>query len=116
MPGRNKQSSTAGKQPKKAQTPSNKNENNAASSTARDGRRAKGMPLATSSKSSAPQSKAEDSAVPINEPKKPDTRTLIGGESWTGKLPVNLLSEHCQKQRWEKPNYSMVRPSNAEQS
>ncbi|KAI5251509.1 P-loop containing nucleoside triphosphate hydrolase protein [Aureobasidium subglaciale] len=27
--------------------------------------------------------------------KKPDTRTLIGGQSWTGKLPVNMLSEHC---------------------
>jgi ATP-dependent RNA helicase DHX57 len=41
-------------------------------------------------------------------PKKPDTRTLIGGASWTGKLPVILLSEHCQKQRWEKPEYTMV--------
>lgn len=41
-------------------------------------------------------------------PKKPDTRTLIGGASWTGKLPVNMLSEHCQKQKWEKPEYTMV--------
>ena len=40
--------------------------------------------------------------------KKPDTRSLIAGASWTGKLPVNLLSEHCQKQRWGKPEYSMV--------
>ncbi|KAI9827350.1 MAG: hypothetical protein M1819_006993 [Sarea resinae] len=40
-------------------------------------------------------------------PKKPDTRKLIGGASWTGKLPVNMLSEHCQKQRWEKPEYTM---------
>jgi hypothetical protein len=40
--------------------------------------------------------------------KRPDTRTLIGGASWTGKLPVNLLSEHCQKQKWEKPEYTMV--------
>jgi ATP-dependent RNA helicase DHX57 len=23
-------------------------------------------------------------------------------------LPVNLLSEHCQKQRWEKPEYTIV--------
>ena len=38
---------------------------------------------------------------------KPDTRTLIGGASWTGKLPVNLLSEHCQKQKWAKPEYTM---------
>ena len=40
--------------------------------------------------------------------KKPDARTLIGGASWTGKLPVNLLSEHCQKQKWERPEYTMV--------
>lgn len=40
--------------------------------------------------------------------KKPDTRQLIGGPSWTGKLPMNLLSEHCQKQKWEKPEYTMV--------
>lgn len=43
-----------------------------------------------------------------NAPKQPDTRTLIGGASWTGKLPVNMLSEHCQKQKWQKPEYTMV--------
>lgn len=41
-------------------------------------------------------------------PKKPDTRALIGGASWTGKLPVNILAELCQKQKWEKPEYTMV--------
>lgn len=41
-------------------------------------------------------------------PKKPDTKKLIGGASWTGKLPVNMLSEHCQKQKWIKPEYTMV--------
>lgn len=41
-------------------------------------------------------------------PKKPSAKQLIGGASWTGKLPVNLLSEHCQKQKWERPEYSMV--------
>ncbi|KAI4120701.1 MAG: hypothetical protein LQ338_006825 [Usnochroma carphineum] len=45
-------------------------------------------------------------------PKKPDTRQLIGGASWTGKLPVNLLSEHCQKQKWAKPDYTMTKTSN----
>ncbi|KAL9640813.1 MAG: hypothetical protein Q9164_000048 [Protoblastenia rupestris] len=40
-------------------------------------------------------------------PKKPDTRALIGGASWTGKLPVNMLAEHCQKQKWAKPEYTM---------
>lgn len=42
-------------------------------------------------------------------PSKPSTRELIGGVSWTGKLPVNILSEHCQKQKWAKPEYSMTR-------
>lgn len=36
---------------------------------------------------------------------KPTVKQLIGGSSWTGKLPVNLLSEYCQKQRWERPEY-----------
>ena len=42
-------------------------------------------------------------------PKRPDVKKIIGGASWTGKLPVNLLSEHCQKQKWDKPEYTMVR-------
>ena len=41
-------------------------------------------------------------------PKRQDVKKLIGGASWTGKLPVNMLSEHCQKQKWEKPEYTMV--------
>lgn len=55
------------------------------------------------SKSGAKQSPngAEESA------KRADTRALIGGASWTGKLPVNMLSEHCQKQKWSKPDYTM---------
>lgn len=36
---------------------------------------------------------------------KPTVKQIIGGSSWTGKLPVNLLSEHCQKQKWDKPVY-----------
>jgi ATP-dependent RNA helicase DHX57 len=38
---------------------------------------------------------------------RPDARKVIGGASWTGKLPMNLLSELCQKQKWNKPEYSM---------
>lgn len=45
---------------------------------------------------------------PEDAPKKPDTRTLIAGASWTGKLPVNLLAEHFQKQHWSKPDYRIV--------
>ncbi|KAJ4250518.1 putative ATP-dependent RNA helicase ucp12 [Fusarium torreyae] len=44
-------------------------------------------------------------AAPSTGPPKPTVKQLIGGSSWTGKLPVNLLSEYCQKQRWERPEY-----------
>ncbi|KAJ9650970.1 putative ATP-dependent RNA helicase ucp12 [Neophaeococcomyces mojaviensis] len=40
-------------------------------------------------------------------PPKPTAKQLIGGTSWTGKLPVNFLSEHCQRHKWNKPDYSM---------
>lgn len=55
--------------------------------------------------------KGEDVAEPnaaADAANKPTARALIGGASWTGKLPVNMLSEHCQKQKWEKPEYTMV--------
>ncbi|CZT10732.1 related to helicases [Rhynchosporium agropyri] len=44
-------------------------------------------------------------------PQRPDVKKIIGGASWTGKLPVNMLSEHCQKQKWEKPEYTSSRTS-----
>jgi ATP-dependent RNA helicase DHX57 len=51
----------------------------------------------------------QDGVDPLGEaPKRPDVKKIIGGASWTGKLPVNLLSEHCQKQKWERPEYTMV--------
>ncbi|KAI0007716.1 P-loop containing nucleoside triphosphate hydrolase protein [Xylariaceae sp. FL0662B] len=42
-------------------------------------------------------------------PPKPTVKQIIGGSSWTGKLPVNLLSEHCQRQKWDKPDYQIIR-------
>ncbi|KAI4284465.1 MAG: hypothetical protein L6R35_004909 [Caloplaca aegaea] len=45
-------------------------------------------------------------------PKRPDTRQIVGGASWTGKLPVNILSEHCQKQKWGKPEYTITKTAN----
>lgn len=39
-------------------------------------------------------------------PPKPTVKQIIGGSSWTGKLPVNLLSEYCQKQKWDRPDYN----------
>ncbi|KAI4172524.1 MAG: hypothetical protein LQ346_008593, partial [Caloplaca aetnensis] len=65
-------------------------------------------PLSSSTK---PKGSAIDALDP-DAPKKPDTRQIVGGASWTGKLPVNLLSEHCQKQKWAKPEYTMAKTSN----
>ncbi|KAI9373677.1 P-loop containing nucleoside triphosphate hydrolase protein [Aspergillus egyptiacus] len=50
---------------------------------------------------------AKKAQQPAEEQKKPSVKQVIGGASWTGKLPVNLMSEHCQKHKWEKPEYTM---------
>lgn len=58
----------------------------------------------------AAERSAEAAKAPpaTEEQKKPSVKEVIGGASWTGKLPVNMFSEHCQKQKWEKPEYTMV--------
>jgi len=40
-------------------------------------------------------------------PPRPDARKIIGGASWSGKLPGTLLNELCQKQKWNKPDFLM---------
>jgi ATP-dependent RNA helicase DHX57 len=42
------------------------------------------------------------------EPKRMSVQQLIGGPSWTGKLPQTLLYEHCVKAGWNKPEYTTV--------
>jgi len=58
---------------------------------------------------SAIAAKQPDQDTPDEPPKKLDTRALIGGASWTGKLPLTMFAELCQKQKWNKPEYTMVR-------
>ena len=64
-----------------------------------------GKPAGSSTAGAAGQ---DGPALAGEAPKRPEVKKLIGGASWTGKLPVNMLSEHCQKQKWEKPEYTMV--------
>ena len=74
------------------------------------GKKKKGGNAANTAESSKSDAKGKGKAPtepPSDAPKKPDTRTLIAGASWTGKLPVNLLSEYFQKQKWNKPDYKM---------
>ncbi|KAI1753495.1 DEAD/DEAH box helicase [Xylaria castorea] len=52
----------------------------------------------------------DNEELPIGPPK-PTVKQIIGGSSWTGKLPVNLLSEHCQRQKWDKPDYQPIKGS-----
>ncbi|KAI8802682.1 P-loop containing nucleoside triphosphate hydrolase protein [Cladochytrium replicatum] len=53
----------------------------------------------------------EKSASGPNASAKEDTKAehnqLFG--NWTGKTPVSLLHEHCQRMSWHKPNYQHVR-------
>ena len=73
----------------------------------------KGKAAANAPESAPPaagKGKGKDAAPAPGQPepeKKPDTRTLIAGSSWTGKLPMTLFNEHCQKQRWEKAEYTI---------
>ncbi|KAI1801042.1 P-loop containing nucleoside triphosphate hydrolase protein [Daldinia bambusicola] len=53
----------------------------------------------------------ESTAAESSGPPKPTIKQIIGGASWTGKLPVNLLSEHCQRQKWDKPDYQLIKSS-----
>ncbi|KIW33890.1 uncharacterized protein PV07_00705 [Cladophialophora immunda] len=51
------------------------------------------------------ENKRQGQKDPDGAPPRPDVKKIIGGASWTGKLPVNLLSEHCQREKWNKPEY-----------
>lgn len=74
------------------------------------GARGGGKPGTKQAKAAAEKSSQVASAQENEgEAKKPTVKQVIGGASWTGKLPVNMLSEHCQKQKWGKPEYTMVR-------
>ncbi|KAI5952907.1 ucp12 [Candida jiufengensis] len=74
------------------------------------------------------KSKVEEKSTPINSTntkkkidknaststsddlKKPSRGLNIGENfGWTGKLPVTLLNEHCQKQKWNKVQYDMIK-------
>ncbi|KXJ93064.1 P-loop containing nucleoside triphosphate hydrolase protein [Microdochium bolleyi] len=72
----------------------------------------------TNSTKDKPKTKKGGQAAPADQgepgvvgPPKPTVKQIIGGASWTGKLPVNLLSEHCQKQKWNRPDYQPIRGS-----
>ncbi|EPX70905.1 ATP-dependent RNA helicase Ucp1 [Schizosaccharomyces octosporus yFS286] len=47
--------------------------------------------------------KVGNKAEPDTAPR-PTAKQLVGGSSWTGKIPAVLLNEHCQKSKWEKPD------------
>ncbi|KAL2119537.1 hypothetical protein VTJ04DRAFT_6498 [Mycothermus thermophilus] len=69
----------------------------------------KGRRGGPSSANNSNNNNAQGSTDGQDGPPRPTVRQIIGGASWTGKLPVNLLSEHCQKQKWEKPEYNTIK-------
>lgn len=75
------------------------------SNSPNDGQGRRGGPSGSSKP--APPTADVPGEAPIGPPK-PTIKQIIGGASWTGKLPVNLLSEHCQKQKWGRPEYETV--------
>ncbi|RCK64517.1 hypothetical protein Cantr_00371 [Candida viswanathii] len=60
--------------------------------------------------------KKKDASTPeptSSTPAKPQRGLAIGDNfGWTGKLPVTLLNEHCQKQKWGKCQYDMMKRGN----
>ncbi|KAG5979395.1 hypothetical protein E4U55_005203 [Claviceps digitariae] len=64
-----------------------------------------GKAVTSTAKVTSTSTSTSTPAVPAAAPPKPTVKQIIGGSSWTGKLPVNLLSEYCQKQKWERPEY-----------
>ncbi|VBB75383.1 Putative ATP-dependent RNA helicase [Podospora comata] len=67
-------------------------------------RRTGGGPSKGGPSSAGQQQESIDSGPP-----KPTVKQIIGGASWTGKLPVNLLSEHCQRQKWDRPEFNTMK-------
>ncbi|KAI5782009.1 putative DEAD/DEAH box helicase [Pyronema domesticum] len=73
-------------------------------------------PAPSAKKNAVPAANAKNSAAatkngtqPPEGPKTPTINEIIGGKSWTGKLPVALFYEHCVRMGWEKPNYENPR-------
>lgn len=62
-------------------------------------------------KKAAPSKPKAEEQPADNVPKGPTNKQIVGGMSWTGKLPLNMLSEACQKNKWEKPEYTMHKSS-----
>ncbi|KAI9321214.1 P-loop containing nucleoside triphosphate hydrolase protein [Dichotomocladium elegans] len=56
--------------------------------------------------SSKPTS-SNNSGGASTDPQAAEKKSIFG--DWTGKTPVSLLHEHCQRQGWEKPIYDMTR-------
>ncbi|KAK0639019.1 P-loop containing nucleoside triphosphate hydrolase protein [Cercophora newfieldiana] len=71
----------------------------------KDTRNRRGGASGSGSRSGGPSNATEEPAGPP----KPTVKQIIGGASWTGKLPVNLLSEHCQKMKWDRPDFNTIK-------
>ncbi|KAI8923464.1 P-loop containing nucleoside triphosphate hydrolase protein [Entophlyctis helioformis] len=87
-----------------------------AAASAATGKGAKGSPSSSPKPAAASKSNGSNSSNSNSKGKKGDAPNADGpplltakqamyGVSWTGKTPLNLLHEHCQKQGWQKPEF-----------
>ena len=53
------------------------------------------------------QGRSADQAVGNGTANRPSAKAVVANASWTGKLPTTLLQEYCQKQKWQRPDYSI---------
>jgi len=56
----------------------------------------------------ASEAESSASASKGGESRAKTVQQLIGGLSWTGKLPQTLFYEHCVKAGWNNPDYYVV--------
>lgn len=77
----------------------------------------KALPVPEDKKGNAKNSKKDASSKASkdgdDDPKKPARGIVVGDNfGWTGKLPATLLYEHCQKQKWQKVEFDMMKKPN----
>lgn len=55
-----------------------------------------------------PESEGKKGRAALDDPKAPPTPKQLLFGSWTGKTPVNLVYDICQREAWQKPQFYIV--------
>ncbi|RPA83077.1 P-loop containing nucleoside triphosphate hydrolase protein [Ascobolus immersus RN42] len=111
MPPPKKTSAPAPKKPQPETTAAKGSKSNTASKGGKSDPKAATGSVASKggkSDSKAPTGKGKNgAAAPENNgPPALTAKQIIGGMSWTGKVPVQIFNEHCRKAGWDNPDYA----------